>query len=295
MNLKRALTGVGVAVVTPFNNDFSIDYPSLENHINFLIEKGVDYLVILGTTGETPTMSRDEKIAVVNFAYEIVKDRVPVVIGIGGNNTAALIEDLKTFPLEKATAVLSTSPYYNKPSQEGLFQHYTALAAVSPKPIILYNVPGRTGKNIEPETTLRLAENPNICGIKEAGNNFAQGIKLLANRPKDFLILSGDDDLCVPEVEAGFDGVISVAANAFPAEFKKMIKESLDGNVVEARELNQKLFNCYMLLFAENNPAGIKALMYFQGRIKNVLRLPLVPLSEKVNLQMKAFWENYQK
>ncbi len=294
MSLRNSLSGVGVAIVTPFNADFSIDYPALEKQINHIIDGGVDYIVTLGTTGETPTLSRDEKIAIVNFTYDKVKDRVPVVVGIGGNNTQSIIDDLKSFPLAKAVAVLSTSPYYSKPSQEGLFQHYKAVAAASPKPVILYNVPGRTGKNLEPETTLRLAEVDNIVAVKEASNNFAQGIKLLIGRPADFIVLSGDDDLAMPQMAAGFDGVISVAANAFPKEFATMIHAALKGDLNVAKALNLKLFNSFLLMFVENNPAGVKAFLAHKGIIQNYLRLPLVPLSYSVDEKVKDYLANTQ-
>lgn len=292
MSLRNSISGVGVALITPFNADFSIDYPALERQINHTIDNGVDYLVSLGTTGETPTLSREERIAIVHFTFEKVNNRVPVVVGIGGNNTQAIIEDLKSFPLEQAIAVLSTAPYYSKPSQEGLFQHYKAIAAASPKPIILYNVPGRTGRNLEISTTLRLAEVPNIIGVKEASNNMAQGIQLLINRPKDFIVLSGDDDLAMPQMTAGFDGVISVAANAFPKEFSDMIHAALRGDLDIARKLNLQLFPSYLLMFVENNPAGVKSFLAHKGIIQNHLRLPLVPLSEKVDEQVKDYLEN---
>lgn len=289
MNLRKTLSGVGVAIVTPFHEDHSVDFPSLEKLIDHLIISGIDYIVTLGTTGETPTLSKDEKVQIIEFTIEKVNSRVPVVVGVGGNNTQTVIEDLKSLPLEKATAILSTAPYYNKPSQEGFYQHYKAISEAAPKPVILYNVPGRTGKNIEPETTLRLAELPNICGIKEASNNFAQSIKLLIGRPDDFLVVSGDDDLAMPQVAAGMDGVISVAGNAFPKEFSDMIHYTMDNNARDAAKINLELFEAYLLLFAENNPAGVKSFLTYQGWIKNYLRLPLVPLSEEYSAKVKAF------
>lgn len=288
------LQGVGVAIITPFNQDFSIDYQGLENQINHIIDGGVDYIVVLGTTGETPTLNKEEKIAIVNFTFEIVKGRVPVVVGIGGNNTQAIIEDLQIFPLEKAIAVLSTAPYYSKPSQEGLYQHYKAIAAASPKPLILYNVPGRTGRNVEPTTTLRLASLPNIVGVKEASNDLAQGLKLLIGRPKGFLVLSGDDDLAMPQMAAGFDGVISVAANAFPKEFSQMVHALTGGDLKTAQEINFRLFEAYLLMFVENNPAGVKAFLSEKGIIQNYLRLPLVPLSESNAVKVKTFLAGFK-
>lgn len=289
MSLKNILRGTGVAVVTPFKKDFTVDYDALSGIIDSLIGGGVNYIVTLGTTGETPTLNTEEQKAIIRFTYEKVNDRVPVVVGIGGNNTQSVIEHLQSYPLDKAVAVLSASPYYSKPSQEGIYQHYKAIAAASPKPIIMYNVPGRTGRNMEPETTIRLAQLPNIAGIKEAGNNMAQGIKLLRDRPVDFLLVSGDDDLAMPQVAIGMDGVISVAANAFPKEFSSMIRLAAEGNISEAKKINNRLFEAYELLFVENNPAGVKAFMHEQGLLENVLRLPLVALSEANHQKVKSF------
>lgn len=289
MSLKNILRGTGVAVVTPFRKDLSVDFDALAKIINYLIDGGVNYIVTLGTTGETPTLSVSEQKEIIQFTYEKVNDRLPVVVGIGGNNTQSVIEHLQSYPLEKAVAILSASPYYSKPSQEGIYQHYKAIDAASPKPIILYNVPGRTGRNIEPETTIRLAQLPNIVGIKEAGNNMAQGIKLLRDKPDDFLVLSGDDDLAMPQVAIGMDGVISVAANAFPEQFSKMIKLAAEGNIPEAVKINNTLFEAYELLFVENNPAGVKAFMHENGLLENVLRLPLVPLSNVNHQKLKNY------
>lgn len=289
MSLRKTLSGAGVAIITPFNEDLTVDFDSLGKFIDHLIASGIDYIVSLGTTGETPTLTKDEKIQLINFTMQQVNGRVPVVVGVGGNNTQAIIEDLKTLPLDKAIAILSTSPYYNKPSQEGLYQHYKAVSEAAPKPVILYNVPGRTGKNLEPETTLRLAELPNVGGIKEASNNFAQSIRLLIERPEDFLVVSGDDDLAMPQVAAGMDGVISVAANAFPKEFSTMVHEALNNNAKEAAKINLQLFDAYLLMFAENNPAGIKSFLCQQGWIKNFLRLPLVPLSQPLADKIATF------
>lgn len=289
MNIRQSLTGTGVAIVTPFNEDLSVDFDALGTLIDHLISSGINYIVTLGTTGETPTLSKDEKIKIINYTYDKVNGRVPVVVGVGGNNTQHVIDELKSLPLEKTTAILSTAPYYNKPSQEGLFQHYKAVAEASPKPILLYNVPGRTGKNLEPETTIRLAQLPNIVGIKEASNNFAQSIRLLIERPEDFLIVSGDDDLAMPQVAAGMDGVISVAAQAFPKEFSQMVQYALDNNAKDAAKINLQLFDAYLLMFAENNPAGVKSFLSQQGFIQNYLRLPLVPLSQPIAEKVKDF------
>jgi 4-hydroxy-tetrahydrodipicolinate synthase len=290
MSLRSTLSGTGVALVTPFKSDLSIDFPALEKVINFVINSGVEYIVSLGTTGETPTLSKEEKIDILEFTYSIVKDRAPVVVGIGGNDTATLIKYLQSFPLDKAVAVLSASPYYSKPSQEGLFQHYKALAEASPLSLILYNVPGRTGRNLNATTTIRLAnEVPNVAGIKEASDDVNQFMQLIKNRPSDFLVVSGDDALILPQIACGADGVISVAANTFPKQFSEMIRLGLAGKLAEARSIHYKLLDGYDLLFEENNPAGAKAFLYELGLIENVLRLPLTPVSDELQGRIKLF------
>ncbi|MFT3827385.1 MAG: 4-hydroxy-tetrahydrodipicolinate synthase [Chitinophagaceae bacterium] len=289
MSLRQTLRGTGVALVTPFTANFEIDFDALGGVIDAVIKGGVEYVVTLGTTGETPTLSKDEKIAIVNFTYDKVAGRVPVVVGIGGNDTHSLIEDLKTFPLDKAVAVLSASPYYNKPSQEGIYQHYKLLAEASPKPILLYNVPGRTGRNMTAATTLRLAELPNIAGIKEASGDMGQCIQILRDRPKDFLVVSGDDALTLPQIACGMDGVISVAANSVTRTFTDMVRHCLAGDFAAAKALNDTLIDAYDLMFAENNPAGVKAFMTEQKLLSNYLRLPMLPLSEGLHQQVKAY------
>jgi 4-hydroxy-tetrahydrodipicolinate synthase len=290
MTVRQQLRGTGVAIVTPFKEDESVDFDALGKVIDFIIGNGIEYIVSLGTTGETPTLDKQEKLDIVNYTFEKVNSRVPVVVGIGGNNTKEVVNTVQNFPLEKAAAVLSAAPYYNKPSQEGIFQHYKAIAAASPKPIIMYNVPGRTGRNMEPATTIKLAnEVPNIAGIKEAGNSVPQCMQLLRDRPEHFLIVSGDDDLVLPELAGGMDGVISVAANCFPKNFSAMVRAGLAGDFAAAKKLNDPLIEAYNLLFAENNPAGVKAFLAEMGLIKNVLRLPLVPLSEPVHKKVKAY------
>ena len=292
-SLKDLLKGTGVAIVTPFKKNGDVDYDALHNMIDFVIKGNVEHIVTLGTTGEAPTLSKPEKKDVIKYTYEIVKKRVPVVVGIGGNDTRELIHELETFPLDEATAILSTSPYYSKPSQEGLFQHYKTLAKASPKPILLYNVPGRTSKNIEASTTIRLAnEVENIAGIKEASGDMAQCIKILRDAPNDFLVVSGDDALALPQIACGMQGVISVAANAFPKEFSDMVRNSLNGDFKKARSINEKLINAYEVMFAENNPAGVKAFLSEMGLIKNNLRLPLVPLSKKLSESVKDYLKN---
>ncbi len=290
MSLQDQLRGTGVALVTPFKQDMEIDFLALERVINFVIEKGVEYVVTLGTTGETPTLSKEEKLELIRFTNEIVANRVPVVVGIGGNNTLSIIKDLETFPLEHATAVLSASPYYNKPSQEGIYQHYKALAEVTPKPIILYNVPGRTGRNMSADTTLRLANDfEMIAGIKEASGDMLQSMQILKDKPADFLVVSGDDGLAMPQIACGMEGVISVAANCLPYEFSEMVRLSLKGDFAAAKQLNDQMLEAYDLLFAENNPAGVKAFLTELGLIDNYLRLPVVPLSEGVHALVKEY------
>ena len=290
MNVRSTLQGTGVAIVTPFKSTMKVDLDALGNVIDFIIGNGIDYIVTLGTTGETPTLDTEEKYDIINYTYEKVNGRVPVVVGIGGNNTKEVMENLQSFPLEKAMAVLSASPNYNKPSQEGIFQHYKNIADASPKPVILYNVPGRTGSNMASETTLRLAnEVENICGIKEASGNMVQCMHILRDRPDHFLVVSGDDHLTLPLMACGMDGVISVAANCFPKDFSDMVKFCFKGDFASARPLHYKCLEGNDLLFAENNPAGAKAFLSELGLIENVLRLPLVPLSSGVHQKIKAY------
>ncbi len=289
MSLIQTLRGTGVAVVTPFTADLQVDYTALEKVIESLIAGGVEYIVTLGTTGETPVLETAEKIDIVNFTMDKIAGRIPVVVGIGGNNTAELIKDLQKYPLNKAIAVLSASPYYNKPSQEGIYLHYKALAEASAKPILLYNVPGRTGRNMSAATTLKLASVPNIVGIKEASGDMAQCMTILRDRPSDFLVVSGDDALALAQLACGMDGVISVAANAYPAEFSNMVRTCLSGNFAAAKKINDPLIEAYELMFAENNPAGVKAFMAEKGLLENYLRLPGVPLSQSLQQAVKLF------
>ncbi|MEP7107534.1 MAG: 4-hydroxy-tetrahydrodipicolinate synthase [Ferruginibacter sp.] len=289
MNLREQLKGTGVAIVTPFNGDGSVDFDALGKLIDFIIENGIDYVVALGTTGETPTLDKQEKLDIINFVCDKINNRVPVVVGIGGNDTKEVIANVQNYPLERAAAVLSTCPYYNKPSQEGIFLHYKFIAEASPKPVIIYNVPGRTGRNIEADTTLRLAnEVANIAGIKEAGNSIIQCMHILKDRPAEFLVVSGDDDLVLPELACGIDGVISVAANCFPKAFSDMVRAGLKHDFTTAKKLNDPLLEVFHLLFTENNPAGVKAFLSELGLIQNVLRLPLTQLSESVHQRVKA-------
>jgi len=287
------LKGTGVAIVTPFDKNESVDFNALEKVIDHIISGGVQYIVTLGTTGETPVLSKEEKIDIINFTFEYVNNRVPIVVGIGGNDTMGLLKDLNAFPINNALAVLSASPYYNKPSQEGIYQHYKLIAENSPKPILLYNVPARTGRNMEASTTLRLSrEVSNIVGIKEAGGNMIQCMELLKERPDGFIVVSGDDDLVLPQMACGMDGVISVAANAIPKPFTNMINHCINGEYKLAKILNDQLIPAYQLMFAENNPAGVKGFLAEMGLIENELRLPLVSLSAHIQEEIKKFLTN---
>ncbi|MFL5772883.1 MAG: 4-hydroxy-tetrahydrodipicolinate synthase [Flavisolibacter sp.] len=290
MSLRDQLKGTGVALITPFAADKSVDFDALKRLINFVIEEGVNYVVTLGTTGETPVLTKDEKISIIEATYDGVAGRVPVVVGIGGNNTQEVISDIENFPLANAAAILSASPYYNKPSQEGIYQHYKSLSAATAKPILLYNVPGRTGSNISAETTIRLANDcSNINGIKEASGNMNQCMQILRDKPQDFLVVSGDDNLALGQIACGMRGLISVAANAFPKDVSAMVEAALNDDFTTARGLNNRLLRGYDLMFAENNPAGVKAFLNLSGIIQNELRLPLVPLSATITKQVKDY------
>lgn len=289
------LRGTGVALVTPFKKDESIDWNALEKVIDHVISGGVDYVVSLGTTGETPTLSSEEKLDIMKFTFEKVNKRVPVVVGIGDYNTRDVVKRLETCPLDEAVAVLSVAPYYSKPSQEGLFQHYKAVAAASPKPIILYNVPGRTGRNMTAQTTLKLAnEVPNIVAMKEASGDMIQCMQIIKDKPKDFLVVSGDDALALPQIATGMDGLISVAANYFAKDVAGMVRAALANDIPTARELHYKLQDSFDLMFEENNPAGVKAFMAEDGLIENIFRLPVVPVGAGLYSRIAAFRKNYK-
>lgn len=269
---------MGVALITPFKNDDSIDYDALARLVEFQIKNGTDYLVVCGTTAETPTLTESEKEEIANFVVEKTAGRLPIVLGIGGNNTKAVVETLKTNDFTGIDAILSVTPYYNKPSQEGLFQHFSAIANASPLPVILYNVPGRTGVNMTAETTLRLAkEFKNICAVKEASGNFTQIDDIIKNKPKDFMVISGDDGITYPLITLGAVGVISVIGNAFPKEFSRMVRLGLQGDYAGARQIHYRFTELFDLLFVEGNPAGVKSMLAVMGFIENKLRLPLVP------------------
>lgn len=287
------LKGVGVALVTPFNEDLSVDFDSLTKLVNFNIENGTNFLVVLGTTAEAATLSSEEKKQVTEHIVKINAGRVPLVLGIGGNNTMEVKNAIEEADLSAFEAVLSVSPYYNKPNQEGLYQHYKVLASTGKK-IIIYNVPSRTGQNIEASTTLRLAEEfSNLIMIKEAAPNILQYFDILRKKPANFSLVSGDDEYTLPVTLAGGDGVISVIGQAYPKEFSTMVQLALDGKVKEAYEIHNKLVEITRLIFAEGNPCGIKAVLAEMGIVKNYLRLPLVPASEglysKIKIEMGVF------
>jgi 4-hydroxy-tetrahydrodipicolinate synthase len=276
--INNKLTGMGVALITPFKSDESIDFDALARLVEYQIKNGTDYLVVLGTTAETPTLTEKEKEDVTRFVIQCAAKRIPIVLGVGGNNTKAVVETLKTTDFSGIDAILSVTPYYNKPSQEGIYQHYAAIAKASPLPIVLYNVPGRTGVNMLAETTLRLAkEFNNICAIKEASGNFSQIDDIIKNKPADFMVISGDDGITFPLITLGAVGVISVIGNAFPSEFSRMVRLGLQGDYKSARLIHHHFNELIQLLFVEGNPAGVKSMLAVMGFIDNTLRLPLVP------------------
>jgi len=277
------LYGAGVALVTPFQADGTIDFAGLERLIDHQIGGGMDYLVSLGTTGEAATLTEAERKAIWKFTAEKTAGRVPLVAGIGGNNTAEVVRQLESFDPVGYTAILSVSPYYNKPTQEGIYQHYKAVAAASPLPIILYNVPGRTGSNVSAETTVRLAkEVGNIVATKDASGSFDQFSKIMRDKPGDFLLISGDDPVTLPMIALGAAGIISVVGNAFPADVAKLARLCREGNYVDARKIHGKLLRLIELCFAEGNPAGVKAILYQLGICDPDVRLPLVPASAQL-------------
>ncbi len=276
--IQKRLTGMGVALITPFKTDESIDFDALANLVEYQIENGTDYLVICGTTAETPTLTEQEKEQITQFVVKQVNGRLPLVLGVGGFNTKAVVEAIKKVDDKNIDAILSVTPYYSKPSQEGLYQHYSAIAKVSKLPIILYNVPGRTAVNMSAATTLRLAnEFSNIVAVKEASGDIVQMDKIINDKPKDFLVISGDDGVTYPLITLGAVGVISVIGNAFPKECSRMVRLALDGNYENARKIHHQFLELIELLFVDGNPAGVKSMLAVMGKIENTLRLPLVP------------------
>ena len=289
----QSFVGMGVALVTPFTEDLSVDYGALRKLVEYNIENGTDYLVLNGTTAESATITKEEKIEIIKFIGEVNKGRLPLVLGVGGNNTQAVINELEVLDLSNIDAILSVAPYYSKPTQEGFYQHFKAVSEVSTKPIILYNVPGRTAKNMLPETTLRLAKDfDNIIGVKEAGNNQQQYYQLLKSKPEGFLVISGDDDLALGTVLAGGAGVISVIGQGFPRDFSTMIRLGLEGKNREAYEIHYKLMDIIELIFEENNPAGIKSVLKKLDITGNDVRLPLVQATESLQNRINNFVDN---
>ena len=285
--------GMGVALITPFKADESVDFEALGRLLDYQLQNDVDFIVALGTSGETPTLSSEEKQEVLDFVINRVNGKVPIVMGLGGNNTSSLVKELKTRDFTGIDAILSVVPYYNKPSQEGIFQHYSALAEASPVPIIAYNVPGRTGVNMTAETTLRLAHKfKNIIAVKEASGNIVQINDIIKNKPEGFNVLSGDDGITYPLMTMGAVGVISVIGNAFPKEFSRMVRLALHGDYESARTIHQRFTELFDLLFVDGNPAGVKCMLSLMGFVENKLRLPLVPTRITTIEKMKQVLES---
>ena len=290
--MKR-IFGTGVALITPFNEDKTIDYPSLEKLINKVIEGGIDFLVVLGTTGEATSINESEKNELINFIVKLNNKRLPLVLGLGGNNTNRLIKEINNTDLSDFDAILSVTPYYNKPSQKGLYHHYAEISKSSPIPIILYNVPSRTGVNMSPEITIQLANDfKNIISIKEASGDINQIKYILKNKPKNFDVLSGDDGLTLEIIQNGGVGVISVIGQSNPVEFSSLVKFALNGKLSAAKLLHDKLYGLYHYLYSEGNPSGVKAFLSLQGVCKNYLRLPLVPMSSELFNDFKIYLSN---
>ena len=291
----QSLIGTGVALVTPFKKDFSVDTDALTRITNFVIEGGVEYLVILGTTAESATLNTEEKEVVIKTIVVANNGRVPMVLGVGGNNTAKVVEELKSRDLSNFAAVLSVSPYYNKPTQEGVYQHFKAVSEASPIPIIVYNVPGRTASNMLPATVIRLANDfKNIIGIKEAAGDIVQAMKLIQTKPEGFLVISGDDMITLPMVLAGGSGVISVIGEGFPREFSEMVRLGLNKKVDEAYNLHYKLADSIDMIFEQGNPAGVKEVFKYLGLSENTVRLPLVNVDENLSGRLSNFIKNLE-
>ncbi len=286
----KSLIGTGVALVTPFKKDFSVDTEALKRIVRFVIDGGVEYLVVLGTTAESVTLTPAEKELVIQTIVQENNAALPLVIGVGGNNTQEVVNELKTRDLSAFTAILSVSPYYNKPTQEGIYQHFKAIAQNSPLPILLYNVPGRTACNMQPQTVVRLANDfKNIIGIKEAAGDLVQAMKIIEHKPKDFLVISGDDMITLPMVLAGGSGVISVIGEGFPKDFSEMVRLGLDRKVDQAYALHYKLADAIDLIFEQGNPAGIKEVFKHLNLSENTVRLPLVAVNQELSDRIKTF------
>ena len=285
MAFPQLFKGTGVAMITPFQGDGAIDYEHLAEHTERLIQSGISYLVVLGTTAETPALSGKEKAEIVACVMDACGKRVPVMAGVGGNDTRTVTENLGSPWLKRVQGILSVSPYYNKPTQEGIYQHFSAIASLAEWPVMLYNVPGRTGSNMDAHTTLRLAHDfpDRIVGVKEASGNLTQVMDIVSGKPDGFLVVSGDDSLTLPMISAGADGVISVIGNAYPAQMSTMVASALDASFEKARELHYRLFPMMKAIFQEGNPSGVKASMNIQAWIENVLRLPLIPATKALH------------
>lgn len=291
--IKKRLRGMGVALVTPFNEDGSVDYEALIRLVDYQLQNGTDFLCVLGTTAETPTLSKEEKEKVKRMVIERVNGRIPILLGVGSNSTQAVVESVKNDDMTGVDALLVVVPYYNKPSQEGIYQHYKAVAEATELPIVLYNVPGRTGVNMTSETTLRLARDfENIVAIKEASGNITQMDEIIKNKPEGFDVISGDDGITYPLIALGAVGVISVLGNAFPAEFSRMVRLAMQGNYAQAQVIHHRFTEMYSLLFVDGNPAGVKAMLSMMGMMKNTLRLPLVPAREITCDKMRIAWKS---
>lgn len=286
----KKFAGTGIALITPFKKDFSVDVEGLKKVVEFVIDGGVEYLVVLGTTAETATLTQEEKELVITTVVEVNAGRLPLVLGVGGNNTMKVVEELKTRDFSKFDAILSVSPYYNKPTQEGIYQHFKAVAEASPVPIILYNVPGRTASNVLPVTVLRLANDfKNIIAIKEAAGDIVQAMRLIQHKPDGFLVISGDDMITLPMVLAGGSGVISVIGQGFPKAFSKMVRLGLKGKVREAYEIHYQLADSIDMIFEQGNPAGIKEIFKIKGITENTVRLPLVNVDKNLAERLSDF------
>ena len=293
--VQNIFKGLGIALITPFKEDGSVDYDALKRLVQYQLDNGADFFCILATTGETPTLTLDEKKRIKDLVVDIVQARVPILMGCGGFNTAAVVEELKTGDFKGIDGILSVCPYYNKPSQEGLYQHFKKIAEASPLPVVLYNVPGRTGINLRPQTTIRLANDcPNIVAIKEASGSLEQVDEIIKGKPADFDVLSGDDALTFSMVASGAVGVISVIGNALPKEFSRMIRYEFRGEYGPARRLHHRFTELYSLLFVDGSPAGVKALLSEMGMIENELRLPLVPTKVTTKQKMAQILKELQ-
>ncbi len=295
MSLIKKFTGTGVAIITPFKSDSTVDFAALSKVTSHIISGGCEYIVVLGTTGESVTLTAEEKTGIMKCVLDANNNRVPLMLGVGGNNTKEVVAQLQSIDTNGFSAILSVCPYYNKPNQEGIFKHYSAVADASPLPILLYNVPSRTGANITAETTLRLASHPNIFGIKEASGNLDQCMDILKSKPDDFMVISGDDPFTLPYIALGMVGVISVVANAYPNDYSSMVRASINGMFDVARPLHYKLLQTIKNMFADGSPGGVKAYLNMMGLCEEIVREPLASIGELTRLKVKADFESLLK